>query len=307
MGSGHRRGPGHRAGAGAAARPHRPARTGGPGRAGRPQGPAAAAVEPLLALRATLRDAGNFAAADAIREALAAAGLDISDTPEGTRWQPAETTLTRERLTWASHLVHVHPGLGPGRPGRNTLLAWRTRQARREEPDPVPGMNSGLSPGDPTLVAAFRSALLHQGVIALIMIVFLGLVWATARTWRSAGPPGRRQPGRRPARTPRPGRRRPGAVAAPDRVRDAVDLRRSPAGAAEDGGRPGHAGHRADRGRSPAWVQHLVNWGGTVWSYHPVQAGAASVWIQIGIGAWLIAAARGAWSRLAGRPAWPGA
>jgi hypothetical protein len=49
------------------------------------------AIEPLLALRATLRDAGNFAAADAIREALAGAGLDISDTPEGTRWQPAET------------------------------------------------------------------------------------------------------------------------------------------------------------------------------------------------------------------------
>jgi len=28
----------------------------------------------------------------------------------------------------------------------------------------VPGMNSGLGPSDPTLVAAFRSALLHQGV-----------------------------------------------------------------------------------------------------------------------------------------------
>lgn len=51
----------------------------------------APAVEPLLALRATLRGAGDFAAADAIREALAGAGLDISDTPEGTRWQPAET------------------------------------------------------------------------------------------------------------------------------------------------------------------------------------------------------------------------
>jgi hypothetical protein len=49
------------------------------------------AVEPLLALRATLRGAGNFAAADAIREALAGAGLDISDTPDGTHWQPAET------------------------------------------------------------------------------------------------------------------------------------------------------------------------------------------------------------------------
>jgi hypothetical protein len=48
------------------------------------------AVEPLLALRATLRGAGNFDAADAIREALAGAGLDISDTPDGTRWEPAE-------------------------------------------------------------------------------------------------------------------------------------------------------------------------------------------------------------------------
>jgi len=48
------------------------------------------AVEPLLALRTALRGEGNFAAADAIREALAAAGLDVDDTPEGTRWQPTE-------------------------------------------------------------------------------------------------------------------------------------------------------------------------------------------------------------------------
>jgi cyanophycinase-like exopeptidase len=48
-------------------------------------------VEPLLALRAALRDAGNFAAADAIRQALAGASLDISDTPDGTRWQAAGT------------------------------------------------------------------------------------------------------------------------------------------------------------------------------------------------------------------------
>jgi hypothetical protein len=57
-----------------------------------PRNRLAPAVEPLLALRATLRGAGDFAAADAIREALAGAGLDISDTPEGTRWQPAGTS-----------------------------------------------------------------------------------------------------------------------------------------------------------------------------------------------------------------------
>jgi hypothetical protein len=50
------------------------------------------AVEPLLELRATLRGAGNFAAADAIREALTAAGFDVSDTPEGTRWERTGTT-----------------------------------------------------------------------------------------------------------------------------------------------------------------------------------------------------------------------
>jgi len=49
------------------------------------------AVEPLIALRTALRGEGNFAAADAIREALVTAGLDVSDTPDGTRWRPTET------------------------------------------------------------------------------------------------------------------------------------------------------------------------------------------------------------------------
>ena len=49
------------------------------------------AVEPLLELRAALRGEGNFAAADAIREALTGAGFDVSDTPEGTRWQQTAT------------------------------------------------------------------------------------------------------------------------------------------------------------------------------------------------------------------------
>ena len=36
------------------------------------------------------------------------------------------------------------------------------------------------------------------------------------------------------------------------------------------------------------------------WTYHPVNAAAAAVWIQIGIGIWLLTAARGPWSRLGG-------
>ena len=54
------------------------------------------AVEPLLELRAALRDAGNFAAADAIRQALTGAGFDVSDTPEGTRWQPTATARSMD-------------------------------------------------------------------------------------------------------------------------------------------------------------------------------------------------------------------
>jgi hypothetical protein len=68
------------------------------------------AVEPLLALRTALRGEGNFAAADAIREALAAAGLDVSDTPEGTRWQPTETFLPTGG--WPGHYILLM--LAPG-------------------------------------------------------------------------------------------------------------------------------------------------------------------------------------------------
>ena len=51
---------------------------------------------------------------------------------------------------------------------------------------------------------------------------------------------------------------------------------------------------------SPRWVQDLVNAGGTIWSNHPITAAAASVWIQVGIGLWLLVAVRGWWSRGAG-------
>ncbi len=46
------------------------------------------AVEPLIRLREILRGQGRYPAADAIRQALAAAGLEIQDTSEGTRWRP---------------------------------------------------------------------------------------------------------------------------------------------------------------------------------------------------------------------------
>ena len=175
-------------------------------------------------------------------------------------------------------------------------------------------MNSGLNAADPTLVAAFRSALLHQGAIALIAIVFLWLIWATARTWRVAPTTGK---GGAASAAGQPASAAGGAASAEGQPTSAAAeargrrLLRLGFGALWifDGilqAQPKMAGGLASQviqptaAASPAWVQHLVNWGGTAWSYHPIQAGAASVWIQIGIGAWLIVASRGSWSRLAG-------
>src|ERR1700716_193686 len=114
----------------------------------------------------------------------------------------------------------------------------------------MPGMNRGLNAGNPTVVAAFKAALMHQGLQALLIFAVLGFVWFTVRTWPPAAAPADAGGG---AGTPRPGPARPGpgrtrlAPAAPDRLRPAVDLRRGSAGPAEDGGGPSLAGHRAHR------------------------------------------------------------
>jgi hypothetical protein len=159
-------------------------------------------------------------------------------------------------------------------------------------------MNSGLNVGDPTVVAAFKAALMHQGLQALLIFTVLGFVWFTVRTW----PPAATQSGAGGAAgTPSPA---PAEPAWRQLLRigfgllwifDGV-LQAQPKMAV---GLPSQViGPTA--ASSPAWVQHLVNLGGTTWSYHPMQAGASAVWIQVGIGIWLITAARGTWSRLAG-------
>ncbi len=51
---------------------------------------------------------------------------------------------------------------------------------------------------------------------------------------------------------------------------------------------------------SPAWLQDAMRWGATIWNNHPVTAATAAVWIQIGIGLWLLLVVRGRWSRLGG-------
>jgi len=161
----------------------------------------------------------------------------------------------------------------------------------------MPGMNSGLNADDPYVIAAFRAALAHQGLIALLIIAIVSIVWVAVRERPGA------ESGAGPA-APVPAA--PVPAEAPGRsvlrvgfgllwLLDAVLATQAslpvglPSGVIEPGAED-----------SPVWVQHIVNWAGTTWSYHPVQAAAATVWIQAGIGLWLIASRRGTLSRLAG-------
>jgi cytochrome oxidase Cu insertion factor (SCO1/SenC/PrrC family) len=158
----------------------------------------------------------------------------------------------------------------------------------------VPGMNSGLNVSDPTVVAAFRSALLHQGLIALLIFIVVGLAWLGLREFRprSASATGTV----------------PDAIPAEPTWRQVLRvgfgilwlfdgiLQAQPKMAV---GLPSQV-IEPIAATSPHWVQQVVNWAGTAWSYHPLQAGAAAVWIQVGLGIWLLVAVRGPLSRLAG-------
>ena len=157
----------------------------------------------------------------------------------------------------------------------------------------MPGMNSGLNATDPVVVAAFRAALIHQGIVALLIFLLVSAVWAGAGGWFT---PMSGAAGRAAAWAAEPSGRRLlrigfGLLWIFDGL-----LQAQPAMAA---GLPSQV-IEPTAASSPHWVQHVVNWSGTTWSYHPIQAGAAAVWIQVGIGIWLMAAAGGPWSRLAG-------
>ena len=162
----------------------------------------------------------------------------------------------------------------------------------------MPGMNSGLNINDPAVVAAFRSALLHQGIAALLIFAVLSVAWVAVRDWR-AGEAGPGQAGAgAAARGGEPAGRRVlrigfGLLWLLDGI-----LQAQPGMAV---GLPSQV-IEPTAASSPHWVQHLVNWAGTTWSYHPVQAGGGgAVWIQVGIGLWLLFAAPRARCR-----GWPG-
>jgi len=156
-------------------------------------------------------------------------------------------------------------------------------------------MNSGPGPGSPILVSAFQSALLRQWLIVALIFALLLIAWGASRTaifGSVAGAPPAKGAGL--WREPRARlllRVGFGAIWLFDGILQAQP--QMPGGLADQVIAP-------TASSSPGWVQHLVNFGVTAWDYHPVQAAAASVWIQVGIGLWMLLAVRGWPARLAG-------
>jgi hypothetical protein len=150
------------------------------------------------------------------------------------------------------------------------------------------------SVGDPALTAAFTAVLRRQELITLIVAV-PALAWFFLRRWRS-GAATAETAGPRAARAAEPAGRRVlrigfGVLWLFDGI-----LQTQPRMAAE---LPAKIVEPV-AASSPHWVQQVVNWALTAWSSHPVPAADAAVWIEIGIGIWMLVAAHGTWSRLAG-------
>lgn len=190
----------------------------------------------------------------------------------------------------------------------------------------MPGMSHQVQANNPLVVAAFHSALLHQFLLILAVGVGMALVWNVLFTLRFRRSASRVGGGVGTADT-NAARRAAGGTA----HTNAVGARLGGPGAASlasaepparkflriafgllwllDGllqmqsnmplGMPTGVVKPAEQG-SPAWVQHLVGAGITIWTNHPVEAAAAAVWIQVGIGLALLLAPRGRWSRVAG-------
>jgi cytochrome oxidase Cu insertion factor (SCO1/SenC/PrrC family) len=166
----------------------------------------------------------------------------------------------------------------------------------------MPGMSSNLNSNDPTVVSAFQTALLHQGLVVLVILAIVGISWNVLRSIQL-----RRSTQGQPAQLvqavavsavsfPEPTARRVlrisfGLVWIFDGLlQGQLSM---PLGLVSQGVQP-------TASASPDWVQQVVSFGTRIWEYHPVPAAAASVWIQIGIGVWLLVAPRGYWSRFGG-------
>ena len=169
----------------------------------------------------------------------------------------------------------------------------------------MPGMSSGLSTNNPAIVSAFQAALLHQGLLVLLIVALVAAAWNVLRSAQyrratSSGAGSASGSGTSVLASsrsgPEPAGRRLlrvsfGLLWILDGILQGQSL--MPLGMVPQVVQPASAG-------SPSWAVHLVNAGTAVWDLHPVAAAAAAVWVQVGIGLWLLAAPRGDWSRVGG-------
>jgi cytochrome oxidase Cu insertion factor (SCO1/SenC/PrrC family) len=158
----------------------------------------------------------------------------------------------------------------------------------------MPGMGSGLRANNLTIVSAFKTTLAHQALIILIVLSVLLLLWNVLwviriRTTGSSMTP--KSPSTPEATARRALRYGFGALWIFDGLLQAQSS--MPLGMSTNVIQPTAAA-------SPTWVRHIVNAGATIWTNHPITAPTSAVWIQVGLGLFIIAAPRGAWSRLAG-------
>jgi cytochrome oxidase Cu insertion factor (SCO1/SenC/PrrC family) len=162
----------------------------------------------------------------------------------------------------------------------------------------MPGMGRSLQTGNSLIVSSFHTALWHQLLVVLLVVALCAIGFNVVRTvqYRRLRESGLTAfPGARAA-TAEPIARRVvrigfGGLWILDGL---LQLQSSmPLGLPSGVIQPAAS-------TSPQWVQQIVNSGVTIWSNHPVQAAAATVWIQLGLGIWLLVAPRGRWSRLGG-------
>jgi len=149
------------------------------------------------------------------------------------------------------------------------------------------------------LAAAFKSALLNQGEVVFMIFVLLAIAWVTCRELLLAKAKARltfRLAASRADRVPEPTARQ--VVRIGFGILWIFDglLQAQPT---MPGDLPSHVIGPAAAG-SPGWVLHTVGWAATAWSAHPVEAAAGAVWIQLGIGVWLLSATSTRWSRAGG-------
>ncbi len=159
-------------------------------------------------------------------------------------------------------------------------------------------MSTGLNVNNPTIVSAFYNELLRQGLVVALIVLLIGAAWSVSRSaqLRRAAMAQQGQTRDLPVSAPEAPARRLlrisfGALSIFDGILQAQAS--MPLGMAPSVIQPAAA-------TSPGWVQHLENAIVTIWTYHPVAAPASVVWIQVGLGVWLLAASKGTWSRLGG-------